>query len=333
MKNKELICVKCKKNINFDNLIKEKKNIIRCQCWTLLKTNGLMIFDDEITEAKADDLFLILKKNITILPLLSIDKIELIINEKEKINKISFYKWFSILFKTLLFDLYKRIRLLLKRRTNIVARELYERTLIDYYKNLWDEYLFINKKFEFYYFRSIIFYNKISEEISNCLEDINYNLLVEWWAWDGKNLYLLNKKTNLKWKNILGFDYSLNRTWRWKEYLKNINNINFFLGNILNQPFKDKEVDIYLSVHCLEQLNNLAKPAIQEIKRVAKYAIIIEPVYKYQNIFWKIHNILAWYPKRLDKEILSVSEKVIHKKIIDIHFPLNKSVLYFVKLK
>jgi len=101
---------------------------------------------------------------------------------------------------------------------------------------------------------------------------------------------------------LYGLDYNINRLRigrkiHGKKY-------NVCCGDGMNLPFSDNSLDVALTVHVMERFGNQNIPVmLNEIKRVAKYLIAIEPVYEYQNLFGKANILSSQYPTQLVKKI------------------------------
>jgi SAM-dependent methyltransferase len=111
----------------------------------------------------------------------------------------------------------------------------------------------------------------------------------------GRNLQLIQEMYPLV--SLSGLDVSNQCI---KESREAIPNIDFYCYSAEKIPLDDNSIDIVLSVHALEQMNNILPRAIREICRVSRHGLLLfEPYYDFQNWFGRMHNKRLFYPRNI----------------------------------
>lgn len=169
-------------------------------------------------------------------------------------------------------------------------------------------------------------------EILKRINKINPKTILEVGSGNGINLKIL--ASNYPNKKFVGIDISKvgieksnsckNKVIKKYEYEplkiisknKKLDNIKFFCQNAKNLKFKNKSFDLVFTILSLEQMNNIAKKVIKEIKRCTiKDAIFIEPFYNLNKTGLKyLHHHANQYLKLnpndfIDKDFYKVDFK------------------------
>jgi ubiquinone/menaquinone biosynthesis C-methylase UbiE len=166
-------------------------------------------------------------------------------------------------------------------------------------------------------------------QISIIVKSISFDSFLEVGCGDGM---VLNKlKPFLQNKIAFAIDIDANEV---KDALKNVPYCTISQANAYALPFRDKSIDLVLCCEVMEHLGN-PKRALEEIRRVAKKAVIIsvpnEPLWCILNIirgaYWKNYgNPPDHFNKWRPKQIVNLVNKYIH--VDDIKIPIPWTLLH-----
>ena len=146
------------------------------------------------------------------------------------------------------------------------------------------------------------------------------------------------KNLNHKIKKYYANDVSFNRLLVGSNELKkkltkkNYNKFKIFCNSDNNLPFKDKSIDLVLTVHALEPNNQYKYKIFNELLRVSKLGIILmEPHYEISDVKQKKRMIKFDYIRGIEKilRLKKIKYHIIEKKF---HLNnLNKSSIFVLK--
>ena len=146
------------------------------------------------------------------------------------------------------------------------------------------------------------------------------------------------KNLNHKIKKYYANDISFNRllvgsnALKKKLTKKNYNKFKIFCNSDNNLPFKDKSIDLVLTVHALEPNNQYKYKIFNELLRVSKLGIILmEPHYEISDVKQKKRMIKFDYIRGIEKilRLKKIKYHIIEKKF---HLNnLNKSSIFVLK--
>ena len=146
------------------------------------------------------------------------------------------------------------------------------------------------------------------------------------------------KNLNHKIKKYYANDVSFNRLLVGSNELKkkltkkNYNKFKIFCNSDNNLPFKDKSIDLVLTVHALEPNNQYKYKIFNELLRVSKLGIILmEPHYEISDVKQKKRMIKFDYIRGIEKilRLKKIKYHIIEKKF---HLNnLNKSSIFILK--
>ena len=146
------------------------------------------------------------------------------------------------------------------------------------------------------------------------------------------------KNLNHKIKKYYANDVSFNRLLVGSNELKkkltkkNYNKFKIFCNSDNNLPFKDKSIDLVLTVHALEPNNQYKYEIFNELLRVSKLGIILmEPHYEISDVKQKKRMIKFDYIRGIEKilRLKKIKYHIIEKKF---HLNnLNKSSIFVLK--
>ena len=146
------------------------------------------------------------------------------------------------------------------------------------------------------------------------------------------------KNLNHKIKKYYANDVSFNRLLVGSNELKkkltkkNYNKFKIFCNSDNNLPFKDKSIDLVLTVHALEPNNQYKYKIFNELLRVSKLGIILmEPHYEISDVKQKKRMIKFDYIRGIEKilRLKKIKYHIIEKKFHLNNF--NKSSIFVLK--
>ncbi len=169
------------------------------------------------------------------------------------------------------------------------------------------------------------------QEMINKIHEISPKNVLEVGSGNGINLKILSSNFNMI--NFKGIDYSIEGIKRSNELKKsllkdnifrplNINanlnskNLDFIYANARSLPFSDKNFDLIFTILALEQMNNIVKEVLFEIKRcAARHIVLIEPFKELNNLGIKyLHHRANKYLDLDSNDFIDENYKLIEYK-------------------
>lgn len=124
--------------------------------------------------------------------------------------------------------------------------------------------------------------------------------------------------------DLCGFDFSYFRAFLAQRY---ISTRFFFNGDAKCIALPEKSVDLAFTSYCLEKMryDNLA--ALKEMARVARYVLLVEPIYEYQNRFGKMNIYLQNHAMTIRDNAQRAGLRILESRRLGLGHPFMQAGL------
>ena len=173
--------------------------------------------------------------------------------------------------------------------------------------------------------------------ILNILETTNSSSFMEIGAGELINIFEIQKKNSkIDFYKILALDISLPRLVVGNKFLEeNSVKIDYCINsNAEKIPLSDNSIDLLFTIHCLEQVPNLAKNIIKEMLRVAKkYVVLIEPSIEYGSEITRKRIYAKDYVKLNNNMFKDIDAEILYRRLNRLSSYTSSSEIVILKKK
>ena len=134
----------------------------------------------------------------------------------------------------------------------------------------------------------------------------------------------------------LGFDYSLTRTQRARTLLHDrlaLPNVSVWNGDAKAISLRDGSVDLCFTAHVLEQMPYDWRTALSEMRRVATFVLLMEPIYELKSWVGKLHSRAYDYFRASIEDICAVGFDCLSVGSWPIHDRFNETTTVLLKVR
>lgn len=156
----------------------------------------------------------------------------------------------------------------------------------------------------------------ISEMIRDAIMRSGARSVLDVGCGEGVNIGFFHKYDPLLFSEIdwKGFDLLSERTNRAEKLLNGFyehSNVAIWTGDATAPQVQPDSIDLACSIHVLEQIQTDWELAIQEMRKAAKYVLLIEPFYERQTWAGKLHSLEHGYFRGTIQRVLDLGFAVI----------------------
>jgi protein-L-isoaspartate O-methyltransferase len=171
--------------------------------------------------------------------------------------------------------------------------------------------------------------------IMDALEAVQAKSVMEYGCGEGINIAIcsqLHKETfpDLTWH---GFEYSQGGTSRAQALVEalGLSNVSVWNGDGTDTQLEDNFVDLAYSAHVLEQMPDHWDKMVSEMKRTARFVLLIEPFYENKSLAGKTHSRANNYFRAKLSDLTDMGMDIMNVYCPDLQDPFNASTVVLLK--
>ena len=176
--------------------------------------------------------------------------------------------------------------------------------------------------------------DKLGEYLASLIDKYDYKSVLEAGVGEATSMVSVVKKLKNQDAKLFGFDISASRIKYAKLFAEKYcdKQINLFVANLLNTPFKDNEFDIVYTVHAIEPNTDNCEQIVKELYRITnKYLILYEPSYELGNEETKINIEKHKYIRNLKSIVENLNYKIVKYELAPLGTYSNQPAIMIIE--